>query len=48
MAPTMPPQGTNLVLTSDVPNRERNVLVLDRLDVEACISIVDCTWTYRW
>jgi len=34
----MPPQGSNLVLSSDIPHRERDVLVLDRLDVEACHS----------
>ena len=29
------PEWSDLVLTADVPNRERDVLVLDRLDVEA-------------
>ena len=29
------PEGSDLVLTADVPHRERDVLVLDRLDVEA-------------
>ena len=33
---TMPPEGTDLVLPTDVPHGERDVLVLDRLDVEAC------------
>lgn len=33
---TMPPEGTDLVLTTDVPHRERDVFVFDRLDVEAC------------
>jgi hypothetical protein len=33
----MSPQGTNLVLTTDIPHGELNVLVLDRLDVEAYI-----------
>merc|ERR1712241_701898 len=28
------PERSDLVLTADVPNRERDVLVLDRLDVE--------------
>ena len=32
----MPPEGADLVLASDIPNRELDVLVLDRLDVEAC------------
>ena len=32
----MPPEGANLVLTTDVPHRERDVFVFDRLDVEAC------------
>ena len=30
----VPPQGANLVLATDVPHGERNVLVLNRLDVE--------------
>ena len=30
----MTPQGTNLILSTDVPNGEGNVLVFDRLDVE--------------
>ena len=34
----MPPERANLVLTSDVPNGERDVLVLDRLDVESCTT----------
>ena len=35
----MPPQRTDLVLTTDIPHGELDVLVLDRLDVEtyACI-----------
>lgn len=32
----VPPQGADLVLAPDVPHGERDVLVLDRLDVEAC------------
>jgi len=31
----VPPEGTDLVLTSNVPDGERNVLVLDGLDIEA-------------
>ena len=31
----MPPQGPDLVLTADVPHGEADVLVLNRLDVEA-------------
>mgnify|MGYP004415987879 CR=1 FL=1 len=31
------PQRTNFVLSSDIPHRERNVLVFDRFDVETCI-----------
>jgi hypothetical protein len=31
---TMPPEGPDLVLSSDIPNGEGNVLVLDRFDVE--------------
>ena len=33
---TMAPQGPNLVLAPHVPDRERDVLVLDSLDVESC------------
>ena len=33
---TMPPQGTNLVLSSDIPHGERDVLVLNGLNIEAC------------
>ena len=33
----MPPQRANLVLASDIPHCERDVLVLDGLDVETCI-----------
>ena len=32
----VPPEGTDLVLSSDVPHGERDVLVLDSLDVETC------------
>ena len=31
----MAPQRADLVLSANIPHRERNVLVLDRLDVEA-------------
>lgn len=31
----VPPQRSNLVLSTDIPHGERDVLVLDRLDVEA-------------
>ena len=31
----VPPQRTNLVLTADIPNGELDVLILDRLHVEA-------------
>lgn len=36
----MPPQRADLVLSSDIPHGEGNVLVLDSLDVEACTSPV--------
>jgi hypothetical protein len=39
------PQGTDLVLTTDIPHGELNVLVFDGLDVEACtrsVSNVEC------
>ena len=32
----MPPQRPNLVLSSDIPYGELDVLVLDGLDVESC------------
>lgn len=32
----MSPEGTDLVLTADIPDGELNVLVLDSLDVETC------------
>jgi hypothetical protein len=32
----VPPEGSNLVLSADVPYCEADVFVLDRLDVEAC------------
>lgn len=32
----MPPQRSNLVLSSYIPNGELNVLVLNGLDVESC------------
>jgi hypothetical protein len=35
---TVPPKRTNFVLATDIPNGERDVLVFDRLDVEACIG----------
>lgn len=34
----VPPQRTNLVLATDIPHGERNVPVLDGLDVEAFIE----------
>ena len=34
----MSPQRTNLVLTTDIPDGELNVLVFDSLDVETCIK----------
>jgi len=34
----MPPQRPDLVLSTDVPHGELDVLVFDRLDVEACTS----------
>lgn len=36
----VPPQRTDLVLTTDIPHGELNVLVLDGLDVEACWGMV--------
>ena len=32
----MPPERANLVLASNIPDSERDVLVLDSLDIEAC------------
>ena len=36
----MPPQRPNLVLPSDIPHGELDVLVFDRLDVETCAERV--------
>jgi hypothetical protein len=33
------PQRTDLVLTTDIPHGELNVLVLDGLDVETCMRV---------
>lgn len=51
----MPPQRTDLVLTTDIPHGERDVLVLDCLDVETwgeCQRIVPSrankATTYQW
>lgn len=35
----VPPQRSNLVLSTDIPHGERDVLVLDRLDVEALMGV---------
>lgn len=34
----MPPQRADLILSTDIPHGELNVLVLDGLDVEACLE----------
>lgn len=34
----MPPERADLVLSSDIPNGERDVLVFDGLDVEAYVA----------
>lgn len=36
---TVTPEGTDLVLTTDIPHGERDVLVLDSLDVETWLGI---------
>jgi len=36
----VPPEGTDLVLTTDIPHGELDVLVLDGLDVESLGQIV--------
>jgi hypothetical protein len=38
----MPPQRSDLVLTSDIPHCELDVLVLDGLDVETCTPLSAC------
>jgi hypothetical protein len=35
----MSPEGTDLVLSTDIPHGELNVLVLNSLDVEACSGV---------
>lgn len=44
----MPPQGADLVLSTDIPHGELNVLVLDGLDVEAFCGLVSaaCSTPY--
>lgn len=37
----MPPERADLVLTTDIPNCELNILVLDSLDVEAYLSNIN-------
>jgi len=50
----MPPQRSDLVLTTDIPHGELDVLVLDSLDVEACmrgskaVSDTACFWLASW
>lgn len=43
----VPPQRSDLVLSTDIPHGERDVLVLDRLDVEALMGVsmaaIPCT-----
>lgn len=39
----MPPEGSDLILSSNIPNGEGNVLVLDGFDVESC----DAKWYKR-
>ena len=38
----MPPQRTDLVLASDIPHSELDVLVLDGLDIETCTQLSAC------
>ena len=38
----MSPEGADLVLSTDIPHGELNVLVLDSLDVEACDEVSAC------
>lgn len=56
---TVAPQRTDLVLTTDIPHGERDVLVLDSLDVEAWPWLAlfriwrpkwapNIAYTYRW
>jgi hypothetical protein len=37
--PTVPPKGADLVLTSNIPDGERDVFVFDSLDVESWIML---------
>lgn len=37
----MPPQGTDLVLTSNIPDGERDILVLNSLDIESYDRLSD-------
>ena len=38
----VPPQRADLVLSTDIPHGELNVLVFDSLDVEACDEVSAC------
>jgi hypothetical protein len=44
----MPPQRSDLVLASDIPHGELDVLVLDGLNVEACIPLSTCARVGTW
>lgn len=43
----MPPQGPDLVLSTNIPDGELDVLIFDRLNVEACESDqYACRWNF--
>lgn len=44
----MPPQRADLVLSTDIPHGELNVLVLDGLDVEACLETRTSAFALVW
>ena len=44
----MPPQRSDLVLSTDIPHGELNVLVFDRLDVETCVSLLSAIDANRY
>jgi hypothetical protein len=35
----MPPEGADRVLASHIPHRERDIFVLDSLDIESCEAL---------
>jgi hypothetical protein len=43
----MPPEGSDLVLTPDIPDSEANVLVLNGFNIETCILKANSVVRYK-